>query len=97
MQAKFNFVKHSKILLCGTYKAGKYYQYIGITRFFIITLTNYSLSSREERTVAEERTCHTQVLNNGNVEPILPPEDTDPLHNTVRFARDNGNPHEHIV
>ena len=87
MQAEFNLVKSRKTLPI----------YCNITGFFIITSTNYSLSSREEQTVAEERTCHTQVLNNGNVEPILPPEDTDPLHNTVRFARDNGNPHEHIV
>ena len=55
-----------------------------------------SLNRREARG-AEDRTCHTLVLNNGSVEPILPPEDADPLNNTVRFQRDNGNPHVHIV
>ena len=59
------------------------------------------LNRRETR--IEDRTCHTQVLNNGTTTEVIAnenPEDdeTDPLKDTVRFARDNENTHDvHIV
>ena len=64
-----------------------------------------TLLNRRETQRIEDRTCHTQVLNNGttteviaNDDPFEGEEETDPLENTVRFARDNGNPHDvHIV
>ena len=61
-----------------------------------------SLNRRETR--IEDRTCHTQVLNNGTTTEVIAHEEdlvedeTNLLENTVRFARDNGNPHDvHVV
>ena len=64
------------------------------------TMGMSSLNRHETR--IEDRTCHTQVLNNGTTTEVIahedPEEETDPLKNTVRFARDNGNLRDvHIV